>query len=344
MRCVLGDEEDAVFYGLLSKRKLWLLVVLFPLLIAACGGMSVDIRTYGHIGDNAPRPDLLVPESGPVLNNFPEVWNRCGKSDGLGEWIAGPVWYRNRYLAMVYRNAVLAWDVRRPEKGVFLLALNGNKVRHTRKSVRMQNMITVGGVEVPQRFAKWIADHGGFACSGKPVGDLTEQGDLLCQKFANITLCYSKNGGLVYPLPLGKHFFEIHPRLFSTELKIDYSPDWFVQPNIEAESESLLKIVVSPLFRTLPSTPSVVLAVQVRELQVHKNAVQVRKNAVQVRENNDDYTFYYRLVRLRGNFFSDIVKVPTLEKGSTRFEVEVCVYYAGKWVACGNNSTQVWKP
>ncbi len=321
-----------MFYGLLSKRKLWLLLALFPLLIAACGGMGVSISPSGPGGGNAPRPDLFVSEAGPVLNNFPEVWNKCGKSDGVGEWIAGPVWYRNRYLAMVYRNAVLAWDARFPEKGVFLLALNGNKVRHTRRSVRMQNMTTIEGVEVPQRFAKWIAEHGGFACSGKPVGDLTEQGDLLCQKFANITLCYSKNGGLVYPLPLGKHFFEIHPNLFSADLTMDYSPAWFVQPNIEAEGESLLKIGVSPLFGTLSSTPSVVLAVQ------------VRKNAVQVRKNSDDYPFYYRLVRLRGNFFSDIVKVPKLDKGSTRFEVEVCVYYAGKWVACGNNSTQVWKP
>ena len=320
-----------------SGRRLWFLLFLFPLLIAACGGISVGTTPYGPTGANAPESNLFAPEAGPVVNDFPELWNKCGKSDGIGEWIVGPKWYRDRYLVMIYRNAVLAWDARRPEKGVFLLALNGNKVHRSGKGIRVQNASVINGVAVPGAFVKWIGEHGGFACSGNPVGDLTARGDLLCQKFANITLCYSRNGGIVYPLPIGQHFFETHKKLLTDRPETQYLPNWFAHPAIEAEGENLLKISASPGFGTSPSTPPVVLAVQVRK-------VQVRKNAVQVRKNSDDYPFYYRLVRLRGDFFSDTVKVPKPDKGSTRFEVEVCLYSGGKWVTCDDNSTRVWNP
>jgi len=322
-----------VAYGWLSKRKMWLLVMLFPLLLAACGAATITIPvseplpspTFTENSGNSIGSGTFASEAGPLVNNFPKEWNKCGGSGGIGKWITGPKWYQNRYLVMVYRNAVLGWDVRYPEKGIFPLALNGHKVKHSGRGVQLQDMQVVNGVKVATEFLKWIEEHGGWACSGPPVSDLISRGDSLCQEFANLTLCYSRNGEMVYPLPLGEHFFETHADLFSDEPKVEYWPDWFVQPAIEAEGETLLKISVSPVSLALSSLPPVALAIQVRE-------------------NNVSYPFYYRLVRLQKGNFSDVVKVPKLSRGSSRFIVRACVYYEGKWVSCGDNSTQIWKP
>jgi len=308
------------------RLKIWVWLLGLLLLLIACegGNAATSASTGGYTAKsgNAPRSNNAA-VMGPELVTYRVVWQSCGGVDGAGAWISGPAWYGDR-LVMVYTNMVFAWSLSDLVLGVHPMRLNspsGPEVEtHNPKMTWWNNH------NVPHEFENWIRSHGNLRCSGLPVSPLVKRGGQLCQDFENLTLCMPQNGGQVKPLPLGKRFWSANRGNLHTEIHPQGSPDWNVQVVADNQGQSRIHLTVSVLYKTSVAPIGPVLAIWVKK-------------------NGARWPFYYKLVPWGGRgAWEESVAVSDLGEGSTRFVVRACVYYNGTWFACGEDSTQVWKP